>query len=74
VDSKEFEEELAQKLTEGDMELRDPDETARKRLPVKTEIRIQAAIDPVVEETRQYRQIAKEVDQRYDRYNKLIEE
>lgn len=70
MDAKEWEEQLARKLTEGEMESEDTDEAARKRLPMKTEIRIQAQIDPVVQETKLYRQMASEVDGRYDRWVK----
>jgi 23S rRNA A2030 N6-methylase RlmJ len=74
MDIKKVEEELAQKLTEGEMETGDAEDKARKRLPIKTEIRIQAQIDPVVEETRQYRQMAEEIDERYKRYDQLVDE
>jgi 23S rRNA A2030 N6-methylase RlmJ len=74
MDPKEMEEELVQKLTEGEMEKENADEAARKRLPIKTEIRIQAQIDPVVEETKQFRQMAEEVDDRYKRYDRLVNE
>jgi 23S rRNA A2030 N6-methylase RlmJ len=71
MDSKNLEEELALQLSESKIESEDAAEDARKRLPVKTEIRIQMQIDPVAEETRRYRQMAKEVDARYKRYDKL---
>ncbi|WP_028549972.1 hypothetical protein [Paenibacillus sp. UNC451MF] len=70
MDAKEWEEQLARKLTEGEMDAEDTEEAARKRLPIKTEIRIQAQIDPVVQETKLYRQMADEVDGRYDRWAK----
>jgi uncharacterized protein (DUF342 family) len=72
MNGKKVEEELAQRLTEGTMEIQEAEENARKRLPIKTEIRIQAQIDPIVEETKQYRQMAEEVDERYQRYDKLV--
>lgn len=40
---------------------------AVRKLPPKWEIRIQTTHDPVAEETRIYRQMAKEADDRYDR-------
>lgn len=64
----EWERELADRLTEGDMERANPSEAARKMLSPKYEIRIQAELDPVVEEILRYRQIAREVDGRYDKY------
>ncbi|RCW46496.1 hypothetical protein [Paenibacillus prosopidis] len=73
MDTKELEEQLVQKLTEGEMQQVDTEEAARIRLPMKTEIRIPAHIDPVVEETKQYRKIAEEVDERYSRYDRLVE-
>jgi hypothetical protein len=74
MDSKSLEEKLAEQLVESEIGLEDAAEDARKRLPVKTEIRIQAQIDPVVEETRRYRQMAEEVDTRYKRYDELVDE
>lgn len=74
MNSRKLEEELAQKLTEGQMEQEDTKEAARKRLPIKTEIRIQAQIDPVLEETRRFRQMALEVDDRYAKYDRLVNE
>lgn len=74
MSSRELEEELVQKLTEGEMKLEKADEAARKRLPLKTEIRIQAQIDPIVEETKRYRQMASEVDDRYAKYDRLVNE
>lgn len=62
------EEELAKALLESGTEESDIGETALRRLPAKTEIRIQMQIDPIVQETQLYRRMAKEVDRRYDRY------
>lgn len=73
MDTKKLEEQLVQKLTEGEIQHVDIDEAARIRLPMKTEIRISAHIDPVVEETKQYRKMAEEVDDRYARYDRLVE-
>ncbi|PZE19488.1 hypothetical protein [Paenibacillus xerothermodurans] len=71
--SDKVEEQLAQRLTEGEMNAEDAEEAARRRLPVKTEIRIQAEIDPVVEETRRYRKMASEVDDRYAQYDRFVD-
>ncbi|MFB7814094.1 hypothetical protein ACFC0X_07855 [Paenibacillus chitinolyticus] len=73
MDAKEMEEQLVRKLTEGEMKEEDREKSARKRLLAKTEIRIQATTDPVVEETRKYREMAEELDGRYDRYTHLLE-
>jgi 23S rRNA A2030 N6-methylase RlmJ len=74
MDMKKMEEELAQTLAEGEMEAQNAEEKARKRLPIQTEIRIQAHIDPVVEETKRFRKMAEEVDERYTRYDRLVKE
>jgi len=65
---KEAERLLAEQLTEGELEGRgNPAEEAVRRLPPRWEIRIQAEYDPVAEETARYREMAREVDGRYDR-------
>lgn len=74
MDSKKIEEELVQKLTEGELQSEEPDEAAVKKLPPQTEIRIQAVLDPVVDETRRFRQMAQEVDDRYAKYDKFVKE
>ncbi|UJF32372.1 hypothetical protein [Paenibacillus hexagrammi] len=40
---------------------------------MKTEIRIQAEVDPVLEETKRFRELADEVDTRYEKYDRLLE-
>jgi hypothetical protein len=64
----ELERRVSETLTEGDMESKDPEEAARERLIHPYEYRIQADSDPIVEETIRYRQLAKEVDDRYEKY------
>lgn len=59
---------LLDALTEGEIEALDPEQAARKLLPPRYEVRIQSTWDPIVEETQIYRSMAKEVDDRYDRY------
>jgi len=66
----ELEEQLEAMLTEGDMIQEDLKEGARRRLSPRTEVRVQTMMDPIVEETLQYRQIAQELDDRYDEYMK----
>lgn len=61
-----FERRVSELLTEGDMERADPNEAAVRRLHPRWVIRIRAERDPVVEETVRYRQLAEEVDDRYD--------
>ncbi|HUC92278.1 MAG TPA: hypothetical protein VMS09_09640 [Paenibacillus sp.] len=64
----ELEKELADRLTDGPLEAGDKERIVRARLSPKYEIRIQTASDPIVEETKLYRSIAKELDGRYDKY------
>ncbi|MFC4598543.1 hypothetical protein [Cohnella hongkongensis] len=68
MDRDEAEELLARKLSEEPAEADEEDAGARaaRRLHPKWEIRIQASVDPIVEETKAYRAIAREVDDRYD--------
>jgi hypothetical protein len=72
MDPRIIEEQLIQKLTEGEMESEDTDAAVIKKLPTPTEIRIQAQVDPVVLETKLYRQMAKEVDGRYAKVDSLL--
>jgi len=71
VEKHEAEELLARKLTEERSEEADGEEVeakakAARQLPPRWEIRIQAKLDPVVEETKVYRTLAREVDDRYE--------
>lgn len=70
-DHKELERELSEMLTEGEYgseEERRKEE--RRRLSPRYEIRVQTTLDPIVEETLAYREMAKELDGRYDDYLK----
>lgn len=70
-DSKELERELSEMLTEGECGSEEERrEEERRRLSPKYEIRIQTTLDPIVEETLNYRKMAKEIDGRYDEYLK----
>jgi hypothetical protein len=69
-DQDKLEDEVSQALTEGEMEQADPAELARKRLLHRYEIRIKAEHDPITKETELYRQMADEVDGRYNQYVK----
>jgi len=66
VEHKLAEQLLAEKLIGGEPELADAEDEALRRLPPKWEIRIQTKHDPVAEETKKYREMAQEVDDRYD--------
>ncbi len=63
-----LEEQVSQALEEGHVEKPNPDEEARRRLIPRYEIRTQAKLDPIVEETRIIRNISREIDGRYDKY------
>ncbi|MCM3129494.1 hypothetical protein ACFQ3J_20440 [Paenibacillus provencensis] len=69
-DSSELERQLSEMLTEGEPEFGDRKERERQNMSPKHEIRIQTQLDPIVEETKKFRRIAKEVDHRYDAYMK----
>lgn len=68
MEREEAEELLARKLSEEPAEADEEEAGAKaaRRLHPKWEIRIQANVDPIVEETIAYRSIAQEVDGRYD--------
>lgn len=66
-----LEQKVTHTLTEGDMKVVDPLEGARKQLTPRYEIRVQAKHDPVVIETAWYRQLAEELDKRYDHFANL---
>ncbi|GGG24031.1 hypothetical protein [Paenibacillus abyssi] len=68
-----LEKELVQHLLEGEASSGASDDGAkeqavRRKLSVPYEIRIQTESDPIVEQTIRYRQMAQELDGRYDRY------
>jgi len=59
---------LAEQLEEGPVDEPDRAERVRMSLPPKYEVRIQMEYDPIVEETKRYRSMAREIDGRYDRF------
>ena len=61
---------LAEQLLGGAADPADAQAEAVRKLPPRWEIRVQSKHDPVAEETRKYRSMAGEVDDRYDRRNK----
>lgn len=63
-----MEQELAKQLREGPMALSDKEKRAKASPSPAYEVRIQTVRDPIVEETRRFRQLAQEIDDRYDRY------
>ncbi|SEM32721.1 hypothetical protein SAMN04488688_111167 [Paenibacillus sp. cl141a] len=68
-----LERQLSEMLTDGEMEKKDREKEERRLLSPKYEIRIQTQLDPIVEETLKYRSMAKELDDRYDKYiNKAV--
>jgi hypothetical protein len=69
METNEIEEKLARLLSEGELESMPKAQAVRRKLPFKTEIRIQTERDPVAEETKEYRKMAREVDERYAKYD-----
>jgi len=61
---------LAEQLTGGPLEDADSEQRLKDRISPRYEIRIQTELDPIVEETKQYRKLAQEIDDRYDRFDK----
>lgn len=66
LNAKEAEELLAKRLTEGEQQTDPPEVEAARAISPRWEIRVQAELDPVAEETKLYRKLASEVDDRYD--------
>lgn len=69
--SEELERQLSELLTEG--EIRENEAKKRERLSPKYEVRVQTQMDPIVEETRKYRSMARELDDRYDEYMSKVD-
>jgi hypothetical protein len=67
-DNDDLERKLSELLQEGEMELDDRKAKEIRQISPKYEIRIQTALDPIVEETLRYRKMAYELDDRYDKY------
>jgi len=65
---KKLEEEMSEALTEGEMEAEPSKKAAARLISPKYEIRQTVQWDPIIEETLQFRSMAREVDDRYDRY------
>ncbi|BFH60254.1 MULTISPECIES: hypothetical protein [Paenibacillus] len=64
-----IERQLSEMLTEGEMEEKqDRKDQERELISPRYEIRVQTELDPIVEETLKYRSMARELDDRYDRY------
>lgn len=69
---KKIEQKVKKVLTEGEMNVDEPNKAALDRLKPKYEIRVQTMMDPIVEETHIIREHVKEVDDRYDQYMNRI--
>jgi len=65
-----MERELVEQLDTSELELdkAEQDALVRARISPKYEVRIQTTLDPIVQETIRYRELAREVDGRYDNY------
>jgi len=59
---------LAEQLEDGPIDEPDREALVRSILPPKYEVRIRMEYDPIVEETKRYRSMAREIDGRYDRF------
>ncbi|AHV95511.1 hypothetical protein [Paenibacillus sabinae] len=59
---------LSEMLNEGELEQSSREARELRQISPKYEIRIQTTLDPIVEETQRYRSIARELDDRYDKY------
>lgn len=60
---------LAEKLTEAPLdEPYSRERQVKAQVSPKYEVRIRTELDPIAEETKRYRQMAAELDDRYDRY------
>lgn len=59
---------VAETLEYGIMRRKDPDREALQRLNPRYIVRIKAERDPIIEETDLFREMAQEVDDRYDDY------
>lgn len=68
MDKKNIEQQLADTLNEEEIKKNNLELDAIRQLSPKYEIRHIAKHDPIVEETKIIRSIAKEVDDRYDEY------
>ncbi|MCQ6560094.1 hypothetical protein [Paenibacillus mendelii] len=64
----EMERELVERLTSDELDVVERKRKVKAKLSPKYEIRIQTKHDPIVEETKLYREMAEEVDNRYERY------
>lgn len=70
-ENQDLERQLSEMLTEGEMqEQQNREEQERELISPRYEVRIQTEMDPIVEETKQYRSMAREIDDRYDKYLK----
>lgn len=65
---------LAEQLEDGPIDEPDREERVRAILPPKYEVRIRMEYDPIVEETKRYRGMAREIDGRYDRFMVRMDE
>lgn len=73
MEREELEAKLAEALERGEIQAEPTKEAVRRKLPPRTVYRVQAQRDPVAEETKRYRRIAKEIDDRYARYDDSAE-
>ncbi|ASA25550.1 hypothetical protein [Paenibacillus donghaensis] len=63
-----LERKLSELLEDGEMEQGDRTAKEIRQISPRYEVRIQTTFDPIVEETRRYRKLGRELDDRYDKY------
>lgn len=63
-----LEQAMAEQLVHGPMDRKDPDQEAARRVSPPYVVRIRTERDPILEETSLYREMADEVDDRYEAY------
>ncbi|UVI27617.1 hypothetical protein [Paenibacillus spongiae] len=68
-----MEQELVERLTSEELDNTEQERKVKAKLSPKYEIRIQTKHDPIVEETKLYREMAQEVDDRYERYMNRVQ-
>ncbi|BCG57237.1 hypothetical protein [Paenibacillus sp. URB8-2] len=67
-EKEDLERRLSEMLTGGELEQNEREARQLRQISPKYEIRIQTSLDPIVEETYRYREMARDLDDRYDKY------
>jgi len=72
MDDKNLEQQLAEALNQEEIRERNNEKEAVKHLSPRYEMRQTTQLDPIVEETKKVRSMAKELDDRYDKYMSMV--